>query len=287
MCWKITCITSIMPVLTVARHHTWRGGPGHHPVDDRLTRRLLCRDRRRTRPPAKPLDQTTYADVRMVAGGAVCTRLMGVTEIRPAADIDVARWLLRSDVDWWDLVRYGPPGFDVYVRIAFPQESEADVVNPSDEAPADAIRTALATLASYTTTPATGLPRSGRAGARIRLRKRHEWRFQIEPCCSSPAVWKHSETHQLWLGTAPQRGSTRDRTSCGRRIKPGVWPARSTRRSSSPWVVPSTRPKLWPKPCQVLSDECTTGSLLPCTASRTSASTRSSATCSIDLTAGV
>jgi hypothetical protein len=44
----------------------------------------------------------------------------------------------------------------VYVRIAFPQESEADVVNPSDEAPADAIRTALAVLASFTTTPASG-----------------------------------------------------------------------------------------------------------------------------------
>jgi hypothetical protein len=84
-----------------------------------------------------------------------CTRLMRVTEIRPAADTDAARWLLRSDVDWWDLVRYGPPGLDVYVRIAFSQESNAGVVNPSDDAPADAIRTALATLASNTTTPAT------------------------------------------------------------------------------------------------------------------------------------
>jgi len=64
--------------------------------------------------------------------------------------------LLRSDVDWWDLVRYGPPGFDVYVRIAFSQQLDANVVNPSDQAPADALRTALAVLASYTTTPATG-----------------------------------------------------------------------------------------------------------------------------------
>jgi hypothetical protein len=85
-----------------------------------------------------------------------CTRLIGVTQVRPAADADAAQWLLRSDVDWWDLVRYGPPGFDVYVRIAFPQNSEADVVDPPDQAPADAIRTALATLASYTTTLATG-----------------------------------------------------------------------------------------------------------------------------------
>ena len=44
----------------------------------------------------------------------------------------------------------------MYVRIAFLQESEADVVNASDEAPADAIQVALATLASCTSTPATG-----------------------------------------------------------------------------------------------------------------------------------
>jgi hypothetical protein len=81
---------------------------------------------------------------------------MRVTQIRPAADADAAQWLLRSDVAWQDLVRYGPPGFDVYVRIAFPQDSEADAGNPSGEAPADAVRAALATLSSYTTTPAQG-----------------------------------------------------------------------------------------------------------------------------------
>jgi hypothetical protein len=187
------------------------------------------------------------------------TRLMRVTEIRPAADTDAPRWLLRSDVDWWDLVRYGPPGFDVYVRIAFPQESGAGVVNPSDEAPADAIRTALATLASYTTTPATGYaaiwegwgPNSAPQAPRVEI--------PLEPCCSSPALSKHSETHQLWLGAALQRVSTRHRTSCGRRIRPGVWPARSTRRSSSPWVVTSTRPKLWLSPAGCCSTSALRG----------------------------
>jgi hypothetical protein len=78
---------------------------------------------------------------------------MRVTEIRPAADADAAQWLLRSDVDWHDLVRYGPPGFDVYVRIAFPRDSETDAGNPTGEAPIDAVRAALATLGSCTTTP--------------------------------------------------------------------------------------------------------------------------------------
>jgi len=81
---------------------------------------------------------------------------MRVTEIRPAADADAAQWLLRSDVYWWDLVRYGPPGFDVYVRVAFPQDSEADADNPSSEPPADVLRAALTTLASYTATAAQG-----------------------------------------------------------------------------------------------------------------------------------
>jgi hypothetical protein len=81
---------------------------------------------------------------------------MRVTVIRPAADADAAQWLLRSDVDWWDLVRYGPPGFAVYVRIALPQDSAADAGDSSGEAPVDTIRAALAILAAYTTTPSQG-----------------------------------------------------------------------------------------------------------------------------------
>jgi hypothetical protein len=75
-----------------------------------------------------------------------------VTEVRPAASADAARWLLQRDVDWWDLVRYGPPGFDVYVRIALGWT--ADGVAAEGEAPA--LRTALTTLAAFTATPASG-----------------------------------------------------------------------------------------------------------------------------------
>lgn len=79
-----------------------------------------------------------------------------VMEIRPAADAGGAQWLLRSGVDWQDLVRYGPPGFDVYARIAFPQDSGAGAGSPSGEAPADAVRAALTVLGSYTTTSSQG-----------------------------------------------------------------------------------------------------------------------------------
>jgi hypothetical protein len=84
------------------------------------------------------------------------TRLIRVTEIRPARGADAAQWLLRSDVDWWTLVRYGPPDFDVYVRIALAQDAGPDGGNLSAEDPADPVRAALATLGSNTTTSSNG-----------------------------------------------------------------------------------------------------------------------------------
>jgi hypothetical protein len=71
-----------------------------------------------------------------------------VTDVRPAANADAGQWLLRPDVDWWDLVRYGPPGFDAYVRIAFAQDP-AEGEDP-------ALRLSLAILATYTSTPDSG-----------------------------------------------------------------------------------------------------------------------------------
>ena len=75
-----------------------------------------------------------------------------MTQIKPAANADAAQWLLRADVDWWDLVRYGPPGLQVYVRIALAQDP--DGFDQADEAAA--LRVALETLASWTSTPDSG-----------------------------------------------------------------------------------------------------------------------------------
>ena len=72
-----------------------------------------------------------------------------MAELRPAANADPARWLLRAEVEWWDMVRYGPPGFDVYLRVAF--RNEADGVDPVGEDPA--LRHVLTILAKYTATP--------------------------------------------------------------------------------------------------------------------------------------
>jgi len=73
-----------------------------------------------------------------------------MTAVTPAATPDPARWLLRSDVDWWDLVRYGPPGFEVYARIRLA------TLGPEAEGEEPALRLALATLAAHTATPTIG-----------------------------------------------------------------------------------------------------------------------------------
>jgi hypothetical protein len=75
-----------------------------------------------------------------------------MTAVRPAADADPGRFLLESSVGWWDLVRYGPPGFDVYVRVAFAEDQDA-MDQPGELL---ALRLALETLAGYTTTPDVG-----------------------------------------------------------------------------------------------------------------------------------
>ena len=149
---------------------------------------------------------------------------MAMTEIRPAANADAARWLLRADVDWWDLVRYGLPGFDVYVRIAFPQESDADVVNPSDEAPADAIRTALATLASYTTTPATGFaaiwegwgPNSAPQAPRVEIPNRAMLLFTgpVEALRDAPALAWYGSAAGINQGPGPHLVWPEDQAWC-------------------------------------------------------------------------
>ncbi len=64
-------------------------------------------------------------------------------DLRPAADAEPARWLFETRVPWMDLVRYGPPGFEVYVRIALAYEPDDD----------DTVGLALATLVGHTTTP--------------------------------------------------------------------------------------------------------------------------------------
>lgn len=76
-------------------------------------------------------------------------RQTGNMKVRAAKTADPARWLLRSEVDWWDLVRFGPPGFPVYLRIAFSDGADRDGEEP-------ALRAALATLAGHATTPASG-----------------------------------------------------------------------------------------------------------------------------------
>lgn len=136
-----------------------------------------------------------------------------MTAIQPAADADAARWLLQAGVRWQDLVTFGPPGFDVYVRIAL---SRADDTHESDERPIDAVRVALATLASFTTTPDHGYaavwegwgggPLSPRA-PQVDIPNREMLLFtgHVETLRDAPALaWygsaagSHQEPHLVW-----------------------------------------------------------------------------------------
>lgn len=70
-----------------------------------------------------------------------------MTSVRPAPNTEAATWLLEGDVDWWTLVRYGPAGFECYVRVALPPVNAPSVADP--------VSTALKALAMRTATPAT------------------------------------------------------------------------------------------------------------------------------------
>lgn len=75
--------------------------------------------------------------------------------IRPSADASAADWLL-AEVPWFELVRFGPPGFDVYLRVSFADTADtaetADTAHTPDTAhTADAMRHAIALLARQTT----------------------------------------------------------------------------------------------------------------------------------------
>jgi hypothetical protein len=95
---------------------------------------------------------------------------------------------------------------------------------------------------------------------------------------------------QGWAICRVARRARRDKRRATRRSKEtGRWAAagiqrqrhrrlaRSTRRSSSPWVVPGRCLRLWLEPCRALFGECVAGNQLRCTATRPSPSIRSSA----------
>ena len=101
---------------------------------------------------------------------------VGDAGIRPAEDASAANWLMPSQSAWWDLVRYGPPGLDTYVRVAF-QDS------------LDAVQVTLATLGEHTTTP----DRGSRTGCALPGVVRSVAYGAPTPCTSIPPEDRYSE----------------------------------------------------------------------------------------------
>ncbi|WP_139978027.1 hypothetical protein [Nocardioides litoris] len=63
--------------------------------------------------------------------------------VRPAPSVEPARHLLDAAAPWWDLVCFGPPGHEVYLRVRFDVEDEQVRTE----------RRVLEVLAEHTTTP--------------------------------------------------------------------------------------------------------------------------------------
>ncbi|GAA2529409.1 hypothetical protein [Pilimelia columellifera] len=80
--------------------------------------------------------------------------------LRFCPDTAAADWLVRTDTPVWQLIEFGPQGFEAFVRLRFipdpsqPGQSEADVHLPEDH-PSDIAqaRRAVRLLAGFTTTP--------------------------------------------------------------------------------------------------------------------------------------
>ena len=73
--------------------------------------------------------------------------------VQPAESSAPAEWLLPDRNSWWYLVRFGPRGFERYIRIAFHAHDPRwpSPTSPEDEQPA--LRQALALLGEHTATP--------------------------------------------------------------------------------------------------------------------------------------
>lgn len=83
-------------------------------------------------------------------------RQYGLMTVLPAESAAPADWLLGGD-DWWDLVRFGPRGFECYVRVALGAHDERNELPPAPEDEEPALRQALMLLAEHTSTPDAAL----------------------------------------------------------------------------------------------------------------------------------
>lgn len=133
--------------------------------------------------------------------------------IRPAQSDRGAQWLLDNDSDWWTLVRYGPPGFEAYVRIALGGDDRED-----------AVQAALSALRSLTGTPDScfaavwegwcGSP-TLRVAPRLAIPNREMLVFEapLRLLSDAPALaW--SEPYEPGTGVVPHLAWPEDRAWC-------------------------------------------------------------------------
>lgn len=74
---------------------------------------------------------------------------MSTAWLSPADGNSPAEWILASNADWQSLVRYGPPGFDTYLRIRLGCDSDPISIDQA----AFGIKPVLRVLSHHTNTP--------------------------------------------------------------------------------------------------------------------------------------
>lgn len=133
--------------------------------------------------------------------------------VRPAESSAPAEWLLDSD-HWWHLVRFGPRGYDSYVRVELGAHDGRGRLPPAPEDEEPALRQTLALLAGHTSTPDDALVAvwegwtQGRRPSAPELVIPHRrmllFRGPLSLARDAPAVaWEHrgrvlQEPHLVW-----------------------------------------------------------------------------------------
>ena len=192
----------------------------------------------------------------------------GCVVLTPCSDLSAADWIAASEIQWQQLVRFGPAGFPAYARLrflpdpAYEGQSENDV-NVGGDAPTETARlcAVLETLTVHTRTPDDCYfclwdgwgDIEGGGGARILDSHRGVVRRgpQIAPAfppsvLHGPKVVVPSRAYFLFRGSVSDFGDW-GQPRCGR-VSPGcICPTpRSSGQPTTPGVSPTTSTLIGP-----------------------------------------
>ena len=187
---------------------------------------------------------------------------MTVQAADDAAGVDAASWLLSTGAEWWHLVRFGHPHFEVHARIAF---------DPAPDSRANHTRTALAVLGSFTSTPHvaySAIWQGWGGGGSVPRAPRVEIPHRSMVLLTGPVAALRDAAAVAWgedridVGAPPHLAWPADRAWC--------FACEVDEDVGSPWGAPRRRTPRWRSHCRVRYAEPPTARMLRSTATRSS-----------------